>query len=195
MVDLQQAQSSTERILDAAESWFAEKGFAATSINDVCERSGLPVGSIYHHFGNKEGLLMAVLDRGSQRINAHLAHASEQPTIEAYFDSAAAAIWEQIAAIRIDAALGMTLLDPNTTAKLAERRRASVRTVASVITLHCERAGVSDPTTLAWELANFSITLTYGAVVRENLEPGEFFDTLRYGSAVIQTAIQAAGTR
>jgi AcrR family transcriptional regulator len=45
-----------DQILTAALGAFAEKGFAATTIGDVRERSGASTGSIYHHFGDKEGL-------------------------------------------------------------------------------------------------------------------------------------------
>ncbi len=45
-----------DQILSAALGAFAEKGFAATTIDDVRARSGASTGSIYHHFGDKEGL-------------------------------------------------------------------------------------------------------------------------------------------
>jgi AcrR family transcriptional regulator len=43
-------------ILAAALECFAQDGFAATTIEDIRERSGASIGSIYHHFGGKEGL-------------------------------------------------------------------------------------------------------------------------------------------
>ena len=43
-------------ILAAALECFAERGFAATTIEEIRRRSGASVGSIYHHFGGKEGL-------------------------------------------------------------------------------------------------------------------------------------------
>lgn len=48
------------RILDAALRSFLEHGLAGASIEDVCARSGASVGSVYHHFGSKEGLAGAV---------------------------------------------------------------------------------------------------------------------------------------
>ena len=54
-------------ILEAALACFAEIGYGATSIDHIRQRSGASVGSIYHHFGNKEGiataLYMAVLEK------------------------------------------------------------------------------------------------------------------------------------
>jgi AcrR family transcriptional regulator len=49
-----------EEILAAALAAFTEKGFATTTIDDVRRRSGASVGSIYHHFGGKEGLAGAL---------------------------------------------------------------------------------------------------------------------------------------
>ena len=54
---------TAERILDAAEDLFAEKGYAATSLGDVADRVGIRSPSLYNHFRNKEALYQAVLDR------------------------------------------------------------------------------------------------------------------------------------
>lgn len=48
------------RILDAARATFLERGVVGASVEEVCERSGASVGSLYHHFGGKEGLAGAV---------------------------------------------------------------------------------------------------------------------------------------
>ncbi len=46
----------------------AERGYAGTSISAICKESGLPASSVYWHFENKEGLLEAVMERGSHRM-------------------------------------------------------------------------------------------------------------------------------
>ncbi|MCP5189428.1 MAG: TetR/AcrR family transcriptional regulator [Pseudomonadales bacterium] len=55
--------STAERILDAAEDLFAERGYSATSLGDVAERVGIRPPSLYNHFRNKEALYEAVLER------------------------------------------------------------------------------------------------------------------------------------
>ena len=53
----------TERrqtILDAALRAFTDKGVAAATVDDVRRLSGASVGSIYHHFGDKEGIAAAL---------------------------------------------------------------------------------------------------------------------------------------
>jgi AcrR family transcriptional regulator len=66
----QQGESSRELILDAAEQLMATRGYAATAISDIRKDCGLPASSIYWHFGSKEGVLAAVMERGAQRFFA-----------------------------------------------------------------------------------------------------------------------------
>jgi AcrR family transcriptional regulator len=49
-----------EAILDAARACFEEHGYAATTIELIAARSGASNGSIYHHFGSKDGILAAL---------------------------------------------------------------------------------------------------------------------------------------
>src|SRR5437588_5850645 len=49
-----------EAILDAALKVFAEEGVASASIERIRELSGASTGSIYHHFGSKEGIAGAL---------------------------------------------------------------------------------------------------------------------------------------
>jgi len=58
-----QTPSTSDRILDAAEDLFAEKGYSATSLGDVADRVGIRSPSLYNHFKNKDALYEAVLER------------------------------------------------------------------------------------------------------------------------------------
>jgi AcrR family transcriptional regulator len=66
----QQGEQSRELILDATERLMATRGYAATSISDIRKACGLPPSSIYWHFGSKEGVLAAVMERGAERYFA-----------------------------------------------------------------------------------------------------------------------------
>jgi AcrR family transcriptional regulator len=66
----QQGELSRELILDATERLMATRGYAATSISDIRKTCGLPPSSIYWHFGSKEGVLAAVMERGAARFFA-----------------------------------------------------------------------------------------------------------------------------
>jgi TetR/AcrR family transcriptional regulator len=48
--------SAKEAIRDAAAALFAEKGFAATSTREICQRAGITKPVLYYYFGNKEQL-------------------------------------------------------------------------------------------------------------------------------------------
>ena len=65
-----QGEQSRELILEATERLMATRGYAATSISDIRKACGLPPSSIYWHFGSKEGVLAAVMERGADRFFA-----------------------------------------------------------------------------------------------------------------------------
>src|ERR1700685_2644943 len=54
-------------LLDAAMKLFAEQGFGATSIPDICARAGLTKRAFYSNFANKDALFLALLDRSWAR--------------------------------------------------------------------------------------------------------------------------------
>jgi AcrR family transcriptional regulator len=54
-------------LLDAAMELFAEEGFGATSVPDICARAGLTKGAFYSNFTNKDALFLALLDRSWER--------------------------------------------------------------------------------------------------------------------------------
>lgn len=58
------AQSETvERILDAAEQLFAERGFAETSLRLITSKAGVNLAAVNYHFGSKKALIQAVFSR------------------------------------------------------------------------------------------------------------------------------------
>ena len=64
---------SRENILDAARRLMAARGYDGTSISVLAKESGLPASSIYWHFGSKEGVLKAVMERGAAQFAASTA--------------------------------------------------------------------------------------------------------------------------
>jgi len=57
------AEASKKAILDAAEALFAEQGYEATSLQEICDRAGVTRGLPNYFFGSKEGLYRSVLER------------------------------------------------------------------------------------------------------------------------------------
>jgi AcrR family transcriptional regulator len=63
---------SRELVLDAAERVMAEHGYEAATVARVVEEAGVPMSSVYHYFGSKDGILLAVMERGADRFFADL---------------------------------------------------------------------------------------------------------------------------
>lgn len=57
-----------ERILAAARECFAEAGYTAASTHMVASRVGLTTGALYHHFGSKRELYMAVFEEVEEMV-------------------------------------------------------------------------------------------------------------------------------
>lgn len=74
--------STAQKILDAAEDLFAEKGYSATSLGDVADRVGIRSPSLYNHFKNKEALYQAVLDRLLEDFSRPLAELDSGPVTQ-----------------------------------------------------------------------------------------------------------------
>ncbi|MCK6577068.1 MAG: TetR/AcrR family transcriptional regulator [Anaerolineae bacterium] len=60
---MSKANSTRDRILDAALNIFATKGYHDTRIDEIVEESETSKGSVYFHFPNKERLFLALVDQ------------------------------------------------------------------------------------------------------------------------------------
>lgn len=81
-----------ERVLQAAERLFAERGYAAVTLRDIAAAVGIRHASLYHHVpGGKEELFVEVTERSLERhragLTSALAHA--RPNIQAQLRAAA----------------------------------------------------------------------------------------------------------
>ena len=66
---MSQPKGTKDRILDAAETRFAEHGFHGTSMRSVTSGANANLAAVHYHFGSKEALLEAVLSRRLEPIN------------------------------------------------------------------------------------------------------------------------------
>ena len=69
-LDRRRAPDTAARILDAAESLFSIRGYHGVSLRDIATQAGVQVALTHYHFGSKEDLFGAVIDR---RADAHVA--------------------------------------------------------------------------------------------------------------------------
>ena len=60
------------KLIKAAREAFATKGFAESSMDDLTAQAGLTRGALYHHFGDKKGLLEAVVGQIDHEMTTRL---------------------------------------------------------------------------------------------------------------------------
>ena len=89
-----------EQILTVAEAVFAERGYQATTMEEVAELVGVTKPLIYGYFGSKEGLLSACVDRARAQLREATVAAweavPEDAPLEAVFESGIRAFFDFI---------------------------------------------------------------------------------------------------
>lgn len=71
---LEMMEENRVKLIAAARRAFAEKGYSAASMDDLTAEVGLTRGALYHNFGDKRGLLAAVVDQ----IDSEMASRAQQ---------------------------------------------------------------------------------------------------------------------
>lgn len=59
-------QNAKDKLLDASLSLIRERGFAATTLDDLCGRAGVTKGAFFHHFASKDALGVAAVEHWSR---------------------------------------------------------------------------------------------------------------------------------
>ncbi|MBL8154752.1 MAG: TetR/AcrR family transcriptional regulator [Anaerolineae bacterium] len=86
--------AARERVLQAAERLFTERGYAAVTLRDIAEALGIRQASLYYHApGGKEELFVQVTERGLERHRAGLETAISQAGDDLREQLRAAARW------------------------------------------------------------------------------------------------------
>jgi AcrR family transcriptional regulator len=71
------ASTTREHIVEAALALVADRGFTATSVDDIASAAGVAKGSVFYNFGSKSGLFEAIITEGVTRLTAALRGAAE----------------------------------------------------------------------------------------------------------------------
>lgn len=69
----QRGEETRSRLLLAALDSFAERGYDATGVAEICQRAGVSKGAFYHHFASKQALFVALLDQWLAVLDGQMA--------------------------------------------------------------------------------------------------------------------------
>ncbi|MBY0289495.1 MAG: TetR/AcrR family transcriptional regulator [Mycobacteriaceae bacterium] len=166
----QQGEQSREQILDATEKLMASRGYAATSISDIRKACGLPASSIYWHFGSKDGVLAAVMERGAQRYFAAI---PAEATVERQLDAVVTQQSQHPDFLRLFLLLSLERSDDPAVAEVVRRVRDTAIARFRDAIAQLLPAGISDHTAqrVLDELAAVAVALSDGIFLAVHLEP------------------------
>ncbi len=172
-----------ERLIEAAARVFAEKGFAATSLDEVADAAGLTKGAVYSNFENKEDLVVAVLKAHQDRVSGISDIATELPTLEEQQALAARLFSESVARER-DAWLLLldfttyALRNPSVYPGFVSRHRAGRQRVARMIEENAPPAGANRFKTNAERAALIFEIIGKGIALEKLIDPDGIPDDL-----------------
>lgn len=87
--------ATRQRLLEAAETVFAEKGYHGAAVDDIARESDSSKGGFYFHFPNKEAIFLALIDSLTPRLEAAIERAlSAAPDPVAQLDAALRTVFE-----------------------------------------------------------------------------------------------------
>ena len=91
---IQNMADNRAKLITAARKAFAEKGYAGASMDELTADAGLTRGALYHNFGDKRGLLAAVVEQidSDMAMRAHAIGAKEQDEFQGLLAEGAAYI-------------------------------------------------------------------------------------------------------
>jgi TetR/AcrR family transcriptional regulator, lmrAB and yxaGH operons repressor len=159
---------SRERFLDAAAELFQHRGYAATGLNEIVERSEAPKGSLYFHFpGGKEQLGAEALNLAGGRLAVVIrrileAAPSAQAGVQAVIEAMSAGL--QATDYQLGCPIATTALETSTQSPVI--RAAANTAFESWIEAFRERFEADGVDTLSAERrASFVLSSIEGALV------------------------------
>lgn len=94
-------EATRQRLLDAAEVVFADKGYHGAAVDDIARVSDSSKGGFYFHFPNKEAIFLALIDSLTPRLEAAIERAlSAEADPVAQLDAALRTVFETFSSHR-----------------------------------------------------------------------------------------------
>jgi AcrR family transcriptional regulator len=196
--------TARDSLLDAAARVFAERGYRATSVDDVAAAAGLSKGAVYWNFDGKEALFFALLeerlDRGAAALFGLTAGASaEQETAQSVSRGVHSLVDEQRDAfLLLQEYWALAARDARLRRRYLKRQRALRDGLAATLEARHSTTGV--PLTVPAErVATAVLALATGLAMEELVDPdavpedlfGEMLSLIYDGNAARARAAQA----
>jgi AcrR family transcriptional regulator len=162
------------RLLEAAESVFARRGFHAASVEEVAEEAGFSTGAVYSNFGGKEDLFLALWDsalEGALRVVDETFGSERRPFEERLREASEYSESKLFGEGRTEPFLlfvefwAQAVRDPDLRPALAARQEKMRERAAELIEAFCRERGVSPPADPS-RLASAIIAIRDGLVMQ-----------------------------
>jgi TetR/AcrR family transcriptional regulator, transcriptional repressor for nem operon len=155
--------------IDAAVKVFWDQGYNATSIDDLCNATGLLRGSLYSAFGDKKGMLLAALDRYAEKGLARLAESlsSPEPSREIlrgallYYTRMATVLAGRHGCLVTNTAMEMLPDDPDVSERVEHIFRQMAALLSAAV-IRGQAAGIFNPSLDERTVGNFLLCVTQG---------------------------------
>jgi AcrR family transcriptional regulator len=174
-----QAADMRDAILDAAEKRLREAGPGAIRLQEVAAEVGISHPAVLHHFGSREGLVRAVVDRAIQKLQADLVSALARAPAGG---DPGAAMFEQVFTVLFDeghARLMAWLFLTGDDALATDEARAGWKRIAELT--HASRVAATRGAPPTYEDTRFTIVLSALALFGHAIAGRATFDMAGFG--------------
>jgi len=172
-------EDTRERLFAAAATVFVRFGIAGASVEDICLEAGLTRGALYSNFGNKDALVMAMIDEHVDRSLDEMARLIDL--------AGSPAEWVELiesperrreGPLGPDPVLHMeftlyALRNPENRPRLAEHHRRWREVIAAMVTEDSKRLGVEPPMPPD-VAAEMILAMDNGYLLAEMIDPGTY---------------------
>lgn len=188
------ADRTRQTVIDETVRYILDEGFTAPSVRRITERAGLTWGVVQYHFGDLDGLLMAVVDEGLRQLTGvieQLHHPTAGESHRRRVETVIDAVWPAFSSATSMAALEILISTRRTRARAINAQLSMVDQQFRELGAHLG-TDLSAPD--AAEIGNLIWTMLRGIVVAQMVSPAPL-DTARDRTAfvnVLTTYLEAS---
>jgi AcrR family transcriptional regulator len=179
--------STRERLLEVAEGLFAESGFDQVSVRDITQAAGANVAAVNYHFGSRNGLVDAVVERFVLPVEAARLRALEaveqsgEPSLEAIMEAYLKPVLDRVSESELSEQLFFKLIARCTTQQGDFFPLRVQRTIEEVLRRFTGAVHAELPE-LPIESILWRLQFTWGALV-QSLSQVKVFEMITKGEA------------